>query len=81
MLGTFTRSYNSTLFKPTIGIFLCFLVSSEASRLLIELSLEYLMRPVALKEEGLFRVSGDSAVMKSLHADFMSGRATEEFLK
>ena len=39
------------------------------------------MRPVALKEEGLFRVSGDSAVMKSLHADFMSGRATGEFLK
>ncbi|XP_064384154.1 uncharacterized protein LOC135333176 isoform X2 [Halichondria panicea] len=55
--------------------------TQEGSRLLIELCLEYLMRPVALKEEGLFRVSGDSAVMKSLHADFMSGRATGEFLK
>ena len=43
--------------------------------------LEYLKQPIALKEEGLFRVSGDSCVMKSLHADFIGGKATKEFLR
>ncbi len=56
-------------------------VALEGSKLLIMMCLEYLKQPVALKEEGLFRVSGDSAVMKSLHADFMSGSTTEEFLR
>lgn len=45
------------------------------------LCLEYLKQPSAMKEEGLFRVSGDSGIIKSLHADFLSGRATKEFLR
>ena len=54
---------------------------TEGRKLLISFCLEYLKQPIALKEEGLFRVSGDAAVMKSLHADFMSGRATSEYLR
>lgn len=48
---------------------------------LVSICLEYLHKPLALKEEGLFRVSGDSSIMKSLLSDFTSGRATKEFLR
>lgn len=48
---------------------------------LVSTCLEYLHQPLALKEEGLFRVSGDSSIMKSLLSEFTSGRATKEFLR
>lgn len=47
---------------------------------LVSVCLQYLSQPRALKEEGLFRVSGDSAVIRSLYSEFMSGRASKEFL-
>jgi len=43
--------------------------------------LEYLHQPVALKEEGIFRVSGDNSIMKALLADFTSGKASKEYLR
>ena len=48
---------------------------------LVMICLEYLHQPKALKEEGLFRVSGDSSIMKSLLSDFTSNKATKEFLQ
>ena len=39
---------------------------------LVEICVEYLNQPLAKKEEGLFRVSGDSSVIKSLHSTFMT---------
>lgn len=48
---------------------------------LVSVCLKYLHQPIALKEEGLFRVSGDAAIIKSLHADFTSGKATKEYLQ
>ena len=48
---------------------------------LVSLCLKYLHQPSALNEEGLFRVSGDAAVIKSLHADFSNGKATKEYLQ
>ena len=47
----------------------------------MELCVEYLQQPLALREEGMFRVSGDSSAIKSLHSDFISGKATPEFLR
>lgn len=48
---------------------------------LVRVCLEYLGKEVALKEEGIFRVPGDSSIVRSLHSDFLSGRATREFLR
>ena len=48
---------------------------------LVSLCLKYLHQPFALEEEGLFRVSGDAAVIKSLYADFTGGKATKEYLQ
>lgn len=48
---------------------------------LVSLCLKYLHQPVALEEEGLFRVSGDVAVIKALHTDFIGGKATKEYLQ
>lgn len=48
---------------------------------LVEMCLEYLQQPVALKEEGIFRVPGDSSIIKSLHSQFMSGRTRNELLR
>ena len=39
---------------------------------LVEVCVEYLQQPLALREEGIFRVPGDSSVIRSLHADFMT---------
>ena len=47
----------------------------------MSLCLKYLHQPFALKEEGLFRVSGDAAIIRSLHADFIGGKATKEYLQ
>ena len=43
------------------------------NRYLVSVCIEYLLQPVALKEEGLFRVPGDSSLMRTLHKDFLSG--------
>ena len=48
---------------------------------LISVCLEYLHQPVALKEEGLFRVPGDNSLMRSLHKDFQSGSVSKEQLR
>ena len=51
------------------------------NRYLISVCLEYLLQPLALREEGLFRVPGDNSLMRTLHKDFQSGTASKEFLK
>jgi hypothetical protein len=51
------------------------------NRYLISVCVEYLQQPVALKEEGLFRVPGDSSLMKALHRDFQSHTVSKEHLR
>ena len=51
------------------------------NRYLISVCVEYLEQPLALKEEGLFRVSGDNSLMRALHKDFQSGTASKEYLR
>ena len=51
------------------------------NRYLISVCLEYLQQPLALREEGLFRVPGDNSLMRSLHKDFLSGTASKEYLR
>ena len=51
------------------------------NRYLISVCLEYLHQPLALREEGLFRVPGDNSLMRSLHKDFLSGTASKEYLR
>ena len=63
-----------------LSIFLCAL-NAAADVYLVSTCLEYLHQPNALREEGLFRVSGDNSIMKSLLSDFTSGKATKEFLR
>ena len=58
-----------------------FYIIAGSKSLLISLCLKYLHQPLALKEEGLFRVSGDTVIVKSLYADFVSGKATKEYLQ
>ena len=48
---------------------------------LISVCIEYLQQPVALREEGLFRVPGDSSLMKALHKDFQSRSGRKEQLR
>ncbi len=51
------------------------------NKTLVEMCLEYLNQPLAKKEEGLFRVSGDSSIIKSLHSAFMTPDMDEESLR
>ena len=51
------------------------------NRYLISVCVEYLQQPLALREEGLFRVSGDSSLMKTLHRDFQTSSASKESLR
>ena len=39
---------------------------------MVDTCVEYLNQPLAKKEEGIFRVSGDSSIIKSLHSQFMT---------
>ena len=64
-----SRSHSSP--PPNVGI----------NRYLISLCLDYLRQPLALKEEGIFRVSGDNSLMKTLHRDFQSGTTSKESLR
>ena len=50
------------------------------NRYLITVCLQYLRLPLALKEEGLFRVPGDNSLMRSLHRDFQSSTSSKEYL-
>lgn len=43
--------------------------------------MEYLRQPIALKEEGLFRVPGDSSSIKSMHAQFLGGTTNPSQLR
>ena len=52
-------------------IYLCHL-SLGLNAHLVDVCVEYLQQPLALKEEGIFRVPGDSSTIRSLHADFMT---------
>ena len=54
---------------------------TEINHYLISVCVEYLEQPLALKEEGLFRVSGDNSLMRALHKDFQSGTASKEYLR
>ena len=49
--------------------------------LLVDICLEYLRQPIALKEEGLFRVPGDAAGIKSMHAQFLGGTVNPSQLR
>ena len=51
------------------------------NRYLVLVCVEYLQQPVALREEGLFRVPGDSSLMKALHRDFQSHTVGKEHLR
>ena len=42
------------------------------NKTLVDTCVEYLNQPLAKKEEGIFRVSGDSSIIKSLHSQFMT---------
>ena len=48
---------------------------------LLDVCLEYLRQPIALKEEGLFRVPGDSSSIKSMHAQFLGGTVNASQLR
>ena len=43
--------------------------------------MDYLQQPMALKEEGIFRVPGDVSIIRSLRADFMVAGQNEEILR
>jgi hypothetical protein len=55
--------------------------NSGINRYLVLVCVEYLQQPVALREEGLFRVPGDSSLMKALHRDFQSHTVGKEHLR
>ena len=55
--------------------------SSGLNLFLVETCVEYLKQPLALKEEGIFRVPGDTSTIRSLHADFMTSGQDEKKLK
>ena len=61
-----------------MGYCLCF---AGLNPYLVEVCVEFLSQPVAMEEEGLFRVPGDSKVVKSLHAQFMTQGNSKEQLK
>ena len=69
---------SSKLAESFLSKFLKFIAADEV---LVTICLEYLYQEQALREEGLFRVSGDSSIMKSLLSDFTSNRATKQFLR
>ena len=54
---------------------------SGINPVLVSMCVEYLHQPLALREEGLFRVPGDNSLMKSMHKDFQSGTASKEYLR
>ncbi|XP_003384235.2 PREDICTED: uncharacterized protein LOC100638759 [Amphimedon queenslandica] len=48
---------------------------------LVEVCVEYLNQPNALKEEGIFRVPGETSTIRSLHADFKTAGQDKDKLK
>ena len=56
-------------------------IVSGLNRTLVEICVEYLSQPIAKKEEGLFRVSGDSSLVKSLHSTFRTPDQDTEQLR
>ena len=47
----------------------------------MDVCLEYLRQPIALKEEGLFRVPGDSSSIKNMHSQFLGGTTNPSQLR
>lgn len=58
-----------------------FCVNSGLNPYLVKVCVEFLNQPLAMGEEGLFRVPGDSKVVKNLHARFMTQGSSKDQLK
>ena len=64
-----------------LHLFFKLLLCAGLNPLLVEVCIEFLQQPIAMEEEGLFRVPGDSKVVKGLHAQFMTVGSNLEQLR